>query len=91
MESASSKTTTSKGGSQIVSMDQEPTGDLSSNEREIIERQLSLPPAKASYLVLYRYATKIDVFVLAVSAICAISSGAIMLLTTVKATLPERT
>lgn len=56
---------------------------LSSNERDILERQLSMPPVEVSYTMLYRYATKTDTFMLIVSAICAIASGAVMPLMTV--------
>jgi ATP-binding cassette subfamily B (MDR/TAP) protein 1 len=57
---------------------------LSRNEKDILERQLSMPPVKVSYTMLYRYATKTDIFILIVSAICAIASGAVMPLMTVR-------
>jgi hypothetical protein len=56
---------------------------LSSDERNILQHQLSMPSVKVSYTMLYRYATKTDIFILIVSAICAIVSGATMPLMTV--------
>ena len=56
---------------------------LSSHEREILERQLSMPRIEVSYTMLYRYANKNDSFILVVGAICALASGAIMPLMTV--------
>jgi len=60
---------------------------LSSHERDILESQLSMPPIETSYIMLYRYATKIDILILVISAICAIASGAIMPLMTVRASV----
>lgn len=60
---------------------------LSSHERDILESQLSMPPIEMSYTMLYRYATKIDIFILVISATCAIASGAIMPLMTVCASV----
>jgi hypothetical protein len=57
--------------------------NLSSHERDILERQLSMPRIEASYTMLYRYATKNDIFILVVSTICALASGAITPLMTV--------
>jgi hypothetical protein len=56
---------------------------LSSHERDILESQLSIPAVEISYTMLYRCATKIDIFILVISAICAIAGGAIMPLMTV--------
>lgn len=64
-----------------------PTGDheknqqhlpygLSELEEGILKRQVEIAPLKVTYQDLYRYATKIDWFVIAGSSICAIASGA---------------
>jgi ATP-binding cassette subfamily B (MDR/TAP) protein 1 len=51
---------------------------LPEHEAAIIRRQLDIPPINISYFGLYRYATKNDILVLIVSAICAIAAGAAM-------------
>lgn len=56
---------------------------LSANERDILDRQLTVPPIKVPYTMLYRYASKTDIFIIIVSAVCAIASGAVMPLMTV--------
>ena len=89
MESISSEATLSKDGFQAISSDQEAPKIVPSNEREILERQLSLAPVKGSYIALYRYMTKIDAFILAASVFCAVISGAIMPLMTVRSTLMQ--
>lgn len=57
--------------------------NLSSGERQILERQLSIPSVKVSYSMLYRYATTIDFLILVASVGCAMASGAVMPLMTV--------
>lgn len=57
--------------------------DLSQAEQDILARQLSLPPLKASYFMLYRYATRMDLLIIVVSSICAIAAGAIFPIMTV--------
>ena len=56
---------------------------LPAHEREIIQRQLDIPPITASFLTLYRYATRNDIIIIVISAICAIIGGAVMPLMTV--------
>ncbi|KAF8852381.1 ABC transporter-like protein [Acephala macrosclerotiorum] len=56
---------------------------LPEHEAAIIRRQLDIPPIKISYFGLYRYATKNDILVLIVSAICAIAADAAMPLMTI--------
>ena len=65
------------------------THDLTEAEQEILAKQLNLPHVKASYFMLYRYATRIDLLIIIVSTIFAITSGAIFPLMTVSA-LPNR-
>jgi hypothetical protein len=61
--------------------------DLSQAEQDILARQLSLPPVKASYFMLYRYATRMDLLIIVVSSICAIAAGAIFPIMTVSTLL----
>ena len=56
---------------------------LPPHEREIVKRQLDIPTVSVNYKTLYRYATKIDLIIIAVSSVCAIAGGAVMPLMTV--------
>ena len=74
--------------SQIVKVRDAKEGDelyahLPPHEREIIQRQLDMPPITASFLTLYRYATRNDIIIIVISSICAIIGGAVMPLMTV--------
>lgn len=62
------------------------TGALESlpeHERQILIRQLETPEVKTSYKTLFRYATRNDIIIMIISAICAIGGGAVMPLMTV--------
>ena len=59
-------------------------------ERNIIKRQLDTPSVKITYKTLYRYATKNDLLIVIISAICAIAGGAVMPLMTVYFSSHER-
>jgi ATP-binding cassette, subfamily B (MDR/TAP), member 1 len=61
----------------------DPLAHLPEHERRIIERQLEVPPVQVTYTTLYRYATRNDLIIMAVSALCAIGGGAVMPLMTV--------
>jgi ATP-binding cassette, subfamily B (MDR/TAP), member 1 len=61
--------------------------DLTEAEREILAKQLNLPPVKASYFMLYRYATNIDLLIIVISIFFAIISGVIFPLMTVSTLL----
>jgi ATP-binding cassette subfamily B (MDR/TAP) protein 1 len=63
--------------------DQDPFKALPEEEAEILRRQLDIPPVTVTYRDLYRYATRNDLIILWISAICAISAGAAMPLMTV--------
>lgn len=74
--------------SRFVKVRDGPDGDeafahLPDHEKSILKRQLDVPPVKVTFVTLYRYATKNDLLILAVSALCAIAGGAIMPLMTV--------
>ncbi|MCJ1400641.1 GTPase-activating protein [Xylographa trunciseda] len=56
---------------------------LPAYERAIIKRQVDLLPIKANYGTLYRYATRNDISIIAISALCAIVGGAVMPLMTI--------
>ncbi|EON66022.1 ATP-binding cassette, subfamily B (MDR/TAP), member 1 [Coniosporium apollinis CBS 100218] len=63
--------------------DDDPLGHLPEHERQILKRQLDVPPVKVTYITLYRYATTWDKVIIAISAICAFAGGAILPLMTI--------
>ncbi|MCJ1393049.1 GTPase-activating protein [Xylographa bjoerkii] len=74
--------------SKIVNVQDVKDGDeayahLPAYEREIIKRQVDLLPIKANYGTLYRYATRNDIIIVAISSFCAIIGGAVMPLMTI--------
>ena len=62
---------------------EDPLAHLPEHERNVIKRQLEIPPVKLSYKDLYRYATRNDLLIMLVSSICAIAGGAVMPLMTI--------
>ena len=56
---------------------------LPDHEKAIVKRQLDIPPVKVTFLTLYRYATRNDLIIVAISSVMAIAGGAIMPLMTV--------
>lgn len=66
-----------------VEEDEEAYAHLPPHEREIIKRQLHTPSDPVSYWTLFRYATRNDLIIISISAVCAIIGGAIMPLMTV--------
>ena len=56
---------------------------LTEDEQRTLDRQLDTPEVKGSFVKLYRYATKTDLIVIAVSSVCAIIAGVILPLMTV--------
>ena len=74
--------------SHIVKISDVKEGDeayahLPDHEKEIVKRQLDIPVIKVGFLTLYRYATRNDIIIIAISAFCAIAGGAVMPLMTV--------
>lgn len=63
--------------------EQDPFKHLPPHEKEILHRQLDVPKVKISYVTLYRYATRNDLLISAISVVCAIAGGAMMPLMTV--------
>ena len=52
-------------------------------EAEILKKQVDIPPVKAGWRILYRYATTNDKLIIAVSSVCSIAAGAALPLMTV--------
>lgn len=61
----------------------DPFRHLPEHERAILRKQLDIPPVKPTFFTLFRYATRNDLTILAISALCAIAAGAVMPLMTV--------
>ncbi|KAK3117316.1 hypothetical protein LTR53_001433 [Teratosphaeriaceae sp. CCFEE 6253] len=61
----------------------DPLAHLPEHEAAILKRQLVIPPVKVTYVGLYRYATRNDLLIMALSGICAIGGGAVMPLMTI--------
>ncbi|KAL2358059.1 P-loop containing nucleoside triphosphate hydrolase protein [Cryomyces antarcticus] len=68
---------------KIEEEEDEPYKHLPEHEKQIIKRQLYIPPVKVSFVTLFRYATTNDIVIMAISALCAITGGAVMPLMTV--------
>lgn len=66
-----------------VKKGEEAYAHLPPHEKEIVKRQLDIPEVKVTFITLYRYATRNDLIIIAISCICAIAGGAIMPLMTV--------
>ncbi|EAW12516.1 ABC multidrug transporter Mdr1 [Aspergillus clavatus NRRL 1] len=56
---------------------------LPEHERAILKKQLDAPDIKVSFGILYRYASRMDIFIILVSTICAIIAGAALPLFTI--------
>lgn len=63
--------------------DEDPYKHLPENEAKILKDQVLTPDVKVGVATLYRYASRNDLIIMVVSAICAIASGAAMPLMTV--------
>ena len=74
--------------SHIIKVQEVKDGDeayahLPPHEKEIVKRQLHMPEITVTFKTLYRYATRMDLIIIAISSICAITGGAVMPLMTV--------
>ncbi|OCK82170.1 ABC transporter-like protein [Lepidopterella palustris CBS 459.81] len=71
--------------SKIVTPEQEndTLSHLPVSEREILQRQLEIPTVHVNYFSLYRYSTKVDLVIIAISSFCSIAAGALLPLMTV--------
>lgn len=63
--------------------DLDPYKDLPEHEAEILKAQVTVPDVKAGIATLYRYASRNDLLIIAVSAVCAIAAGAALPLMTI--------
>ena len=63
--------------------DEDPFSHLPEHEAAILKRQVDIPPVKVTYFMLYRYATRNDILIMALSGFCAIAGGAVMPLMTI--------
>lgn len=70
-----------KADSKAITRD-EKTGDpyqgLSPDEVAILKRQVETPDVKAGVATLYRFATRVDIIIMVIGAICAICAGVIL-------------
>lgn len=68
---------------EVHPKNQDPLRHLPENERQIIFKQLDIPEVALNWLKLFRFATKTDLVLLFISAICSIVGGAILPLMTI--------
>lgn len=61
----------------------DPYQNLSPEEVAVLKRQVETPDVQVGLTILYRYATRMDLILLAIGALCAIVSGAILPVMTV--------
>ena len=66
-----------------VKQGEEAYAHLPDHEKEIVKRQLDIPTVKVTFVTLYRYATRNDLIIVAISTVTAIAGGAVMPLMTV--------
>ncbi|KAI5864665.1 P-loop containing nucleoside triphosphate hydrolase protein [Durotheca rogersii] len=78
LERADSKAVRAPKGS-----DNDPFAHLPDNEAEILKKQVATPVVKAGVAALYRYSSRNDIIIMAVSGLCAIAGGAALPLMTV--------
>jgi ATP-binding cassette subfamily B (MDR/TAP) protein 1 len=84
--SSGNQTSLEKQDSNIIKVkdkDEDIYAHLPPAEAEILKRQVDIPPVKAGWRILYRYATTNDKLIMAVSSICSIAAGAAIPLMTV--------
>ena len=73
------KSSPKSGGDEVT----DPLAHLPEHERIILKRQLDSPEVPVTAVTLFRYATRNDTIIMAVSAISAIAAGAVMPLMTI--------
>lgn len=61
---------------------------LPEDEKQILKKQLDAPDVKVSFVTLFRYASRMDLIIMVVSAFCAIVAGAALPLFTVSNLVP---
>ena len=80
--------------SRIVKVDEAKEGEeayehLPPHEREIVKKQLEIPSVTVTYKTLFRYATRNDILIILISALCAIAGGSVQPLMTVSCVVHE--
>lgn len=61
----------------------DPYQGLSPEEVAILKRQVETPDVKAGFASIYRYATRMDLLIMVIGAVCAIAAGVILPLMTI--------
>ncbi|KAI1661901.1 P-loop containing nucleoside triphosphate hydrolase protein [Daldinia decipiens] len=85
--STGSGTALEKADSKVVKVAKDSNDDpfrhLPADEAEVLKRQVITPEVRTGVLTLYRYSSRNDLIIMAVSAVCAIAGGAALPLMTV--------
>ena len=68
----------------------DPFAHLPPHEREIVKKQLHVPEVTVTYVTLFRYATTVDLLIIAFSALACIIAGALLPLMTVRTLAKSR-
>lgn len=68
---------------KVKDANDDPFAHLPAHEAEILRRQVFVPTVKVGIKTLYRYSTRNDLLIIALSCICAIAGGAAQPLMTV--------
>ena len=63
--------------------DEDPFSHLPDNEAAVLRKQLHIPPVKATFKTLFRYATPVDMVIIALASLGAIAGGSAMPLMTI--------
>lgn len=58
--------------------DGDPYQGLPPDQVAILKRQVETPDTKAGFLTLYRYASRMDIIIIAIGSVCAIAAGVIL-------------
>ncbi|KAI1857591.1 uncharacterized protein JN550_013160 [Neoarthrinium moseri] len=86
-KNAPNSTALAKADSKVVpaakEQDDDPFRNLPAHEADILRKQVDTPNVKTGVAILYRYASRNDLLIMAVSALCAIAGGAALPLMTV--------
>jgi ATP-binding cassette subfamily B (MDR/TAP) protein 1 len=67
----------------VKAEEEDPFAHLPAHEADILRLQINVPPVTTGYFALYRYATRNDWIIFAISCLCTIAAGAAMPLMTV--------
>lgn len=84
-EQPGSRPSSSQKNASVVVDDDALYAHLPENEKAILKKQLDSEESSVSFLALFRYASRMDLLIIFISAICAIAAGAALPLFTVSA------